>query len=247
MKENNIYIYGLSSSNEPENIRYIGYTNNLYKRRCDHVTESRQLKTHRHKWVRSVINEGHKLLITELNCVPDEEKGQAEIDMIKLFRSFGAKLVNGNGGGVGGKSPSIETRQKLSLSKIGNTWNKGRKRSELNNRLILEAIKKPKTEKAKLNMSLARKGKKHSLRRTSDDFIIKTFELYNSGLPLTEMINLLNTNKSHISNILFTDSYLDVKKTFKLKVTRTRIKQINFPKRGKYKTKENESNKTENS
>ena len=233
-----IYIYGLSSSAEPEIIRYIGYTNNPYKRRCDHVTESRALKTHRHKWVRSVIESGNKLLISILRETTEEKKGNAEIETILLYKACGANLVNGNNGGIGGKCPTLETRKKLSLCKMGNTWNKGRMPSPQNLIALRASNKKPKTEQAKLNMSIARTGKPNKkIRKFKDEDIIEMYKLFNSGRAFDEIVEIMKLKRSDLSNILYTKtSYLDVKEKYKLKIDRPKLHGNGIK---NYKTKNN--------
>ncbi len=229
-----IYIYGLSSSLDKGNIRYVGYTNNPQKRRCDHVTESRALKTHRHKWVRSVVENGGKLLISILRETTEEYKGEAETETILLFKSFGANLVNANNGGIGGKCPSEETRKKISLGKMGNTWNKGRTPSNIN--ILREANRRPKTEQAKLNMSKARLGKRTKKRLIKDDMIVEMYKLYNEGKAFDEIVELLKIKRSTLSNVFYSKAYYkDVKEKYNLKLNRPKLQGDKY---NNYKTKQ---------
>lgn len=217
------YIYGLYSSEEPEVIRYIGYSKNPIKRLKDHLSDSKYLKTYKHKWIQSELKKGNKLYIIPLRCVAEEDQYKCEIETILLFKSIGAPLTNGNNGGLGGKSPTVETRAKMSTGKIGNTWNKGR--IPLNIKTLRESNKKPRTEQAKLNMSLARKGMRMKKRVLSDDIIIDIFKSYNSGLSISQVINKLNIKKHTFSNVLYVDRmYSDVKKKYNLKITREPFK-----------------------
>lgn len=122
------YIYGLYSSENPELIRYIGYTYNPDKRMKEHIKESKYMLYRKHNWIQGVLKDGFTIGMNILRCVPYNSIGVFETEVILLYKSFGADLVNGNNGGIGGgKSPSKETRRKISESKKGNTWNKGRK------------------------------------------------------------------------------------------------------------------------
>ncbi len=61
-----------------------------------------------------------------------------------------------------GKTHSIETRQKMSLSKIGNKNNTGNKATDTTRqKMSISAKNKPKSEQAKKNMSKAKQKENH--------------------------------------------------------------------------------------
>lgn len=216
-----IYIYGLSSSQEENNIRYVGYTNNPQKRKWDHITESRALKTYRHKWIQSILKEGNSLSLSVLRETTEAEKGKAETETILLLKSVGANLVNGNNGGLGGKSPTKEVREKLSKSKIGNTWNKGRMPSETNLKALLEAAKRPKSKEHINKIVKSKMGKRAKDRELEDDLIVKMYELYNSGKSFDEVAKELDIKRSSLSNVFYSKKYyLDVREKYNLRLCR---------------------------
>jgi len=66
-----IFIYGLYS--EGEDVRYVGKTNkqDITKRLRQHILNSKNLKTHRDKWIQKIIDEGKEVKIKEIE-VTDE-------------------------------------------------------------------------------------------------------------------------------------------------------------------------------
>jgi hypothetical protein len=129
---------------DPRNgkVRYIGYTNNkLQKRLRSHIRESLRInKTHKHKWIRSLLRVG---LLPQIKIVkfikPNSNKSWQlwETHYIVKYKNKGFKLVNATEGGEGvimtpeirakiglkskGRIHSIETRQKMSKAKLGKT------------------------------------------------------------------------------------------------------------------------------
>lgn len=95
-------IYGLSSNCEPDNIRYVGKTTNLEKRLKRHLSKY-YLKddTHKNRWIKSELKQGHKIQIVLLEEVPDEIWEECEIKWIKNLREKGFCLTNGTDGGEG--------------------------------------------------------------------------------------------------------------------------------------------------
>ncbi len=126
-------IYSLASSENPELIRYIGYTGekNPRDRLWGHTYESRRSKrknlkrTHKINWVNSILEKGYKIIqeILEDNIISEIEVKNKEIQYIKLFKSFGAYLVNETIGGGGGTrygwKHSDETKNKISKGNKG--------------------------------------------------------------------------------------------------------------------------------
>lgn len=114
-------IYTLSSSEFPENIRYVGQTiNTLNKRLIMHKHKSKKETNHRACWIRSVYKNGFEVLINEIDIVTEDDWAEKEIYYIKLFKSFGANLVNFSNGGESnmlGKKHSKETKEKMKISR----------------------------------------------------------------------------------------------------------------------------------
>ena len=100
---NKIKIYALSSSNEPDNFRYIGKTACSLKYRLSrHLYDNKNTKTHKGNWIRKEIGNGYKILIKEIFEVPvDDSWEEWEIHFISEYKNNGYKLTNGTIGGEG--------------------------------------------------------------------------------------------------------------------------------------------------
>lgn len=96
-------LYCLCTASSPEVVRYIGYTKKRLKTRLnEHLSESRYKRTHKDKWIQKVLTVGDSIVIIEM----DSSEGvydikEKEKDAIKVFKEFGANLVNGTEGGDG--------------------------------------------------------------------------------------------------------------------------------------------------
>jgi hypothetical protein len=95
-------------------IRYIGYTNKrISKRLKAHIRDSLKCnKTHKHHWIRSLLNKGLKPKIAIIKIVGDDWQ-KWEIYYIALYKAKGCNLVNGSDGGEGVLNPNKETRYKI--------------------------------------------------------------------------------------------------------------------------------------
>lgn len=105
MEDKNFIIYSLSSSENKDIVRYIGYTSYpIHRRLVAHISTSKFLKTHKDNWIQKELKNNNKIIITEIDSSIDVDALKIkEIDYIKLYKSFGAKLVNGTMGGDGCK------------------------------------------------------------------------------------------------------------------------------------------------
>lgn len=187
IKFSNAYqVYGLKMDDD-EKIRYIGITSkNIQVRINEHLKDLSRtnVKTHKKNWIVSCMNLGKQIgyIILEDNLT-QEEAFKKEIEYIKLFKSFGANLVNGTLGGDGvrvtndvrmkfkqrkGFRHTKETREKMSIMRKGKKLSDETKRrmSESQKRagnkpIITDEIRKKKSERMK-GMTSLMKGKKHS-------------------------------------------------------------------------------------
>lgn len=98
-----VKIYALSSSEAPENIRYIGQTGSKLKYRLSrHIQNSKTEKNHKSYWINKELKKGNKILIKELFAVPIEDNWeQWEIYFISEYKKLGYKLTNSTIGGEG--------------------------------------------------------------------------------------------------------------------------------------------------
>lgn len=119
-----VYIYSLSDPRTPDNIRYIGKSENPDERlRKGHLYE--KSNNHKDNWVQSLRKEGLKPKVELIDKVSVIEWQFWEKHYISLFRSWEFDLTNGTDGGDGrtpGFIVSEETRKKLSHP----AWNKGK-------------------------------------------------------------------------------------------------------------------------
>ena len=115
------FIYSISDEND--NIRYIGKSNNPFKRIYSHINESKnsEKKNHKHNWINSLLNRGIEPKIDILDEVLVSEWQFWEKFWISLIKSWGFNLLNSTIGGEGGEGyhHSIESREKMKKSKIG--------------------------------------------------------------------------------------------------------------------------------
>lgn len=125
-----ICIYGLVDPHEPDRIRYVGKTNDPANRLAMHVYQAKKGQTHKDRWVRTLIRDGRKPAIVELEWVDDDQWQDEERRWIAKLSG----LCNTTAGGEGvdcerteiwrarigqahkGKAVSPETRAKLSES-----------------------------------------------------------------------------------------------------------------------------------
>lgn len=98
-----IKIYTLSSSIDPDNVRYIGKTAcSLDYRLTRHIYDNSKDKTHKGNWIRKEIKSGNKILIKEIFVVPKNDNWEKwEIHFISEYKKMGYKLTNSTIGGEG--------------------------------------------------------------------------------------------------------------------------------------------------
>ncbi len=120
-------LYGLFDPLTDE-LRYIGKTTaSLSRRLVTHKSEAlAKRKTHRHKWVASLLDLGLEPKIELLDTVPGNGCG-AEIAMIGIARSLGCKLVNGTAGGDGVTHLSPQARMAIRNGQTGRVHSLERK------------------------------------------------------------------------------------------------------------------------
>jgi len=115
-----VFIYTLSDP-ITNDVRYIGKTNDVKFRFNDHIKKSKNNKTHKDKWISSLLNKGLKPLISIIDTVHEDGWEFWEIFYISLFKTWGFNLVNHTEGGDGGsfKEHTYESKMKMSKSRFG--------------------------------------------------------------------------------------------------------------------------------
>jgi hypothetical protein len=108
-----VFIYSLSTLEEPENIRYIGKADNIKKRLNRHL-QSYYLNegTYKSNWLKSEIIKGHTPIINLIDEVKESEWEFWEIYWISQFKSWGFKLTNKTDGGEGVKLSIDEVKKR---------------------------------------------------------------------------------------------------------------------------------------
>lgn len=120
-------VYSLSSSLEPDDIRYIGRSkhDDAEPRRKEHLTDAgRKTRTYKQNWIKSAQSAGGEIVSTVLESgLSWDESAVREVFFIAHYRSLGYALTNLTDGGDGclGHVPSAETRAKNSASQKGRT------------------------------------------------------------------------------------------------------------------------------
>ncbi len=113
---------------------YVGKSCSGLNRPRQHKWPShRRTRTPKNSWVKSLLSDDLTYGIDVLEELSSgEEAADAERFWIAAFRATGATLLNIEDGGLGalGVHPSIETRAKISLSKVGNQHALGHRRSD---------------------------------------------------------------------------------------------------------------------
>jgi len=100
--------------------RYVGKTYDLKERLRNHLKEKG--RCHRICWLKSMKSKGLNPTLIALDSKPTEQEAlDEEVFLISYFRYLGADLTNGTDGGEGisGHKHSLETRNKMSKSRIG--------------------------------------------------------------------------------------------------------------------------------
>jgi hypothetical protein len=126
-----IYIYTLSSSESPSDIRYVGKTKNI-KDRIRRHTGKYHLNTevtYKNNWVKSELSKGNKILMQEIDVVDDLNWEFWEQYWIEQFKSWGFRLTNTTKGGDG-LILTDEIINKRNATRIKNTTIKKREEIE---------------------------------------------------------------------------------------------------------------------
>jgi hypothetical protein len=128
-----VSIYGLYDPFTLE-LRYVGKTKYLLSTRLSqHVCEAKKFnKTHRHKWIRSLLKKDTKPNIKLLKEATKSNWEEIEKKLISDYRSQGFNLVNETDGGESpeGRSLSKDHIEKIRQANIGNKHSLGHKHSE---------------------------------------------------------------------------------------------------------------------
>lgn len=106
--ESKAFIYGLYSTDNPEEIRYVGKTiRPLRERLHNHIYESKTGKSHKSNWIRLVNSKNLEIKIVIIDIVWKHDWEFWEIFWIAEYKRRGYKLTNTSpGGGINTESPN---------------------------------------------------------------------------------------------------------------------------------------------
>lgn len=107
-----VYIYALVDPITGE-ARYVGKAISLQKRLKQHVRNHNHERSHKWNWIKSLKAHGALPVIIELECIATDRWQESEVFWISYLRFIGSRLTNLDGGGIGNKEVSQETREKL--------------------------------------------------------------------------------------------------------------------------------------
>lgn len=98
-----VSIYTLSSSSNPDLVRYVGKTTQVPKyRKTQHLYTARTKTGRRAKvlhWITKELLKGNDIILDVIDEVEDSDWRAAEIGYVKLYKGFGANLCNLTMGG----------------------------------------------------------------------------------------------------------------------------------------------------
>lgn len=101
-------------------VRYIGYTCEPSKRLRGHVNRATSGDTtHKSRWLQLLLRQGLEPQMDLIECCTEAEVQSKEVEHIALGRKLGWRLTNATDGGEGILNASLETRAKISRSRIG--------------------------------------------------------------------------------------------------------------------------------
>ncbi len=119
-------IYALKCP-DTELVRYIGKSFNIKARINQHFNPRDKERTHKDNWIRSLKSQNKFPVLEIIDTCDEFDWEEKEIFYIKLYKSFGANLLNHTQGGEqGALNYSFNVDQRLKLSQAL----KGKKKSE---------------------------------------------------------------------------------------------------------------------
>lgn len=118
-----VFIYTLSDSATPDDVRYVGQSRDPRKRLRGHIDSAKRgERLYRQQWIRAVLAQ-HRTITQQIVAVANAnaEADELEVRYIAHFRNLGHRLTNLSSGGQGtsGYRPTVEHRAKISRGLMG--------------------------------------------------------------------------------------------------------------------------------
>jgi group I intron endonuclease len=200
-----IYVYVLTDPRYPDDVRYVGITDNSKRRLKAHIDDAKNgKKNHRTNWINSLLRDGLKPVMTEIDETNSENWQACEMGWIAYHRDMGCNLVNSTDGGDGLLNPNEATRNKMSESRRGKIQSdetrkrqsiaqRGKIVSEVTCKRLSESTRgKPKSEQHRRRMSETRPNKRAILQYDSFGHFIRQWD------SARQAGRELGINQSHI-------------------------------------------------
>lgn len=164
------FVYGLVDSRRPDEIRYIGITNNPAGRLRCHISTSSKCSTHKARWINSTVRGGADILVGILRSDLSHDAAKAEeVSLISLMDGL-TNLTEGGDGTSGyahteisktkmrdaalGRIISNETREKISFAHTG-----AKRPAETGLRISRSKIGKPRPKSVGIAVGNAHRGR----------------------------------------------------------------------------------------
>lgn len=193
MKTTSIYALVNPRNNE---VRYVGKTVNVQRRKITHKHDLRNHNTHKVRWMKSILPSEPELVVLE-EIQAGENWIEAEMFWIAYLKSLGANLTNSTAGGEGVCKLEIseETRQRLRDSHTGKTIPE-----ETRLKMSFASKGKPKSETHAANIRKCQKGKVVS---ESQLALLRENARVNSKTPeaLAKLSDSLKGRKAYNKNV----------------------------------------------
>lgn len=122
MDNEQTFIYSLSCP-DTKAVRYVGKSNNPKGRYARHLINSRGKTYHVCNWISSLLIQNKKPTLSIIETCLKTDWKERETYWIDYLKKAGNDLTNARSGGDGLDFTSQETRQKMSIKKIGNKNN----------------------------------------------------------------------------------------------------------------------------
>lgn len=172
------YIYTLEYLGE---IFYVGKTKDINQRYRKHITESKNKRTHKEKFIYSVLNKNEKITISILDEVDFGLENDMEIYWISQLRTWGLKLLNYNKGGEG-----------------GDNWS-GRKHSEFTKEKLRKAMAKRMLNGDRI---IAPRGEKNGRSKLTSEQVLEIRNLREDGYSYGKLSLKFGIAKSSVADIV---------------------------------------------